>query len=271
MLNLYNPPIRSEEYNDEAHSNMTLCQQGIRVMLRSIGYILFTASLCFTSLFALAQPVKIQLLQPQIMLEYGDPVRLSQLLSDAQKQVDYPVYPLGISLISPTKQGQIDEQKRLIFSALETINTKDTQRIAEQLKALHFVYREKLETHLAKVRSIKKNNPLLTADYTLSIPSRPPHIRVITPKRTTHEVVKQSPNTHLKNYLTPDIAGDDYDSAWVIQADQTVQYIKDIQWRGKHHYLSPGSIVFVGLDDLPHPYQTLNNDIAQLLTQHLER
>ncbi|KZN15080.1 hypothetical protein OA79_02455 [Marinomonas sp. TW1] len=238
-------------------------------MCRPISYISFI-SLCFLPFFAMAQPVKIHLLQPKITLEYKAAVRLSQVLSDAQKQVDYPVYSLGISVISPTKQALIDQQKNIIFNALRHIDSAESKRIVKQLEVLHFVYRETLETRLKNVRTVKKNNPLLNHDYTLSILSRPAYIRVITPKRTTNALVKQMPNTHLKDYLTPDIAGDDYDSAWIIQADQRVQYIKGIQWQGKHHYLSPGSLVFVGLENLPHQYKTLNHDIAQLLTQHLE-
>lgn len=239
-------------------------------MLRSFSYIFLISTMCCYSLLAFSQPIKIQLLQPEITLEYGDPVRLSQLLTDAQKQVNYQVYPLGISLISPTKQRHIDEQKRLIFSALDKINTKDAQRIAEQLESLHFVYREKVETRLQQVRTIKKDNPLLAHDYVLSIPTRPALIRLITPKQIPTPLVKQLPNARLKDYMTPDIAGAHYDSAWVIQADQSIQYISGIQWKGQNHYLSPGSIIFVGLDNAPDQYQHLNQDIAQLLTQHLE-
>ncbi|WP_394180912.1 capsule biosynthesis GfcC family protein [Marinomonas posidonica] len=238
-------------------------------MCRPISYVSFI-SLCFLPLFAMAQPVKIHLLQPEITLEYEAAVRLSQVLSDAQKQVDYPVYSLGISVISPSKQALVDQQKNDIFNALRHIDSAESKRIVKQLAPLHFVYRERLETRLKNVRTVKKNNPLLSHDYALSVPIRPTFIRVISPKRTSMSMIKQTPNSHLKDYLTPDIAGDDYDSAWVIQADQKVQYIKGIQWQGKHHYLSPGSLVFVGLENLPHQYKTLNQDIAQLLTQHLE-
>ncbi|RBP83297.1 hypothetical protein EBI01_19980 [Marinomonas rhizomae] len=239
-------------------------------MLRSLSYIFLISTMCCYSLLALSQPIKIHLLQPEITLEYAEAARFSQVLTDAQSQIDYPIYALGLSLISPNKQTLIEQKKSLILKALSDIDSAESTHIAEQLKSLHFAYREKIETRLQQVRTIKKNNPLLTHDYTLSIPTRPNFIRLITPKQTPTPLVKQLPNARLKDYMTPDIAGDNYDSAWIIQADQSIQHISGIQWQGQNHYLSPGSIIFVGLDNVPDQYQHLNQDIAQLLTQHLE-
>ncbi|TBR41246.1 hypothetical protein CBF23_010540 [Marinomonas agarivorans] len=217
-----------------------------------------------------AQPIKIHLLQAGLTLEYTSAPRLSQSISDAEKQVNYAVYPLGITLISPEKQPLIEQKKRAIFSKLKTIDTPESLQILKHLKKLNFVYKQPTDNLLKRIRLNKKHDPLLLKDYTLSISIRPNHIRVITPRRKSTSLVKLLPNASLKDYLTKKIAGDSYDSAWVVQVDQHISQASNIQWENKKHYLAPGAIVYVGLSGLFSEYQALNQDIVELLSQHLE-
>lgn len=226
--------------------------------------------LSITAGSVLAQSIKINLLQSETVLEYVSAPRLSQVITEAAEQTDYAIYPLGVTLISPDKQALIDEKKRSIFTILEGLKNQQAAQILKHLKKLHFVHKEPSNTLLRRIRTDKKLNPLLSKNYTLSLPIRPDYIRLITPMRESTSLVKYLPNTSLKEYLTKKVAGDSYDSAWIIQANQDTRLVSNIQWQSKKYYLSPGAIVFVGLSNLPSKYQTLNQDIAELLSQHLE-
>ncbi|WP_219702458.1 capsule biosynthesis GfcC D2 domain-containing protein [Marinomonas lutimaris] len=234
----------------------------------------------FISSNAMAEATNIVLLQKQKMLSYPQPVtlsypqeiRLSQVLTDAYAQLDYQPYSLGIALIDPNKQRQIDEKKHAILKQLRDINTPASNYVAKQLSSLHFVYREKIETDLTKVQVTPKYNPMVKGTYQLLLPKRPRHVFLINADDQNFLTLQLTANSNLKDYLAEQFEAYryTYDNAWIIQANQDVYQATDIQWKGKLYFLSPGSMVFIGLTGLSEKYRDLNADIAHLLALRLE-
>lgn len=239
---------------------MTLSQplyKKVRCIFSLLCVFLFTSS-------ATAQNT-IQLKQNNILLRYEQPVRLSTLLSDAYQQLDYFPYALGTALYSPDKQQQVDTQKQVILDDLTDINNQASQYLAKQLIEMSFVFRENIEADPIKLETQPKLNPLIQSNHILSLPFRPDHILVITPHEKTPLKLPLKANSDLKDYLLELPNNLHTDSAWIIQSNGDVYQANDIQWQDKLYFLSPGAIVFLGLDALPDTHHDLNARIAHLL------
>ena len=216
----------------------------------------------------------------QLLLPEGG--RFSIALQDAHRQTafwpmdDIP-YPLGTALVDLSKQPLVDQQKEQVLKQLRTLNTPAANTLAKHLMAMRFAYHEDISHNLVQVRVNPKLDPLLNSDYWLSLPARPDHIRVLHPLKEDLVVLPSRADFHVSKYLaelTQDTASatdlPPVHTAWVIQADRRVYPVTDLQWRDTRYYLSPGAMVFVGLEDLPHAYRDLNANIAQLLAFRLE-
>ena len=215
----------------------------------------------------------ITLINPQASLTYSqDTVRLSQVLADSYALLTYQPYSFGVSLIDPKKQPTVEKKKLDVLNRLQEINSPTSNHLAKQLDALHFVYREKIETDPSKVRVNPALDPMIKGNYWLNIPTRPEHIFIINANIESSITLPLKMNSDLKDYLDelPDANSHTYDSAWIIQANQDVYQATDIQWQDKGYFLSPGAIIFIGLTNLPDEYQDLNADIAHFLTFCLE-
>jgi hypothetical protein len=217
---------------------------------------------------------RVTLLPSQITLSYSQDVRFSQVLSDAYAQSNNDVYPLGTALIDPHKQTIIDTQKRVIMRQLTQLDTPEATNLAKQLDSLPLVYHEQIATDLTKVRVSPKLNPLIKKDYWLSLPKRPAHIKVFDPALDHSMTMALQKNADLRDYLAKlsQVTKKDrsHDSAWVIQADRAVYHVDNLAWKNTLHFLSPGAIVFIGLQNLPDDYRDLNANIAHLLAFRLE-
>ncbi|AWY02154.1 hypothetical protein A8139_21090 [Marinomonas primoryensis] len=245
-------------------------------LLQTVIITIFT----FISLISanvMAEVTKISLLpqevyEQEVTLSYQQEVRLSQILTDAYAQLDYQPYSLGTALIDPNKQRQIDEKKYTILKQLRDINTPASRYIAKQLNLLHFVYREKIEADPTKIRVDPKHDPIVKGTYLLSLPKRPKHIYLINADDLNFLTLQLKTNSNLKEYLAEQFEANryTYDSAWIIQANQDVYQATDIQWKNKLYFLSPGSMVFIGLTNLSEKHHDLNADIAHLLALRLE-
>ena len=215
----------------------------------------------------------ITLISSQRSLEYPqDAVRFSQVLADSYALLTYQPYFFGTSLIDPRKQPTVEKKKLDILNKLQEINSPASNYLAKQLDALHFVYREKIETDPSKIRVDSKLDPMIKGNYWLDIPKRPKHIFIINANIESSLTLPLKINSDLESYLgdLPDANSHTYDSAWIIQANQDVYQATDIQWQDKGYFLSPGAIIFIGLTNLPDEYQDLNADIAHFLTFCLE-
>ncbi|WP_137170472.1 capsule biosynthesis GfcC family protein [Marinomonas sp. FW-1] len=216
---------------------------------------------------------RVTLLPSQITLSYSQDVRFSQVLSDAYAQSNGEIYALGTGLIDPHKQTIIDTQKRVIMRQLKQLNTPEATNMAKQLDSLPLVYHEQIATDLTKVRISSKFNPLIKQDYWLSLPKRPTHIKAFDPTLDHSVTMALQENADLRDYLaklSQMTKQDRYDSAWIIQADRAVYQVDNLSWKNTLYFLSPGAIVFVGLQNLPDDYRDLNANIAHLLAFRLE-
>jgi hypothetical protein len=226
---------------------------------------------CFIS-NGFAAPVKITLLAKDLLLTYPQEVRLSTLLNDAYSYTDHEIYSLRSALINPHKQSIVDKKKLAVLDQLKAINTPASSHIAKQLIQLDFVYREQVETDIHKVRAIPALDPMIKNDYWLLLPKRPEHILLISSHYDDSLSIPIKANLSLKDYIAelPDTNHRIYDNTWIIQANQDAYQAKDFQWKNVLYFLSPGAIVFSGLNDLPDQYRHLNADIAHLLTFYVE-
>ena len=221
-----------------------------------------------------AFPTYITLLPSQTLLTYPQSVRLSQVLSDAYDQAYYPVYSLGLGLIDPHKQPIVEMQKQKIMHQLMLLNNQEARNLASQIDSMRFVYYQDVEKNLNNVQFFSKRNPLLSQEFWLYLPERPNYVKVVSPQQSVTTVLDIQYNAELRDYLAA-LSGkgqDDlnYDSLWIIQADRKVYRVNDLSWGDKRYFLSPGAMVFTGLQGLPYELRDLNGDIAQLLSHRLE-
>ena len=219
-------------------------------------------------------PTYITVLPSQSLLTYPQSVRLSEVLSDAYAQADYPVYSLGTTLVDPHKHPMVEVQKQKVLRQLMLLNTPETLNLAMQINSMRFVYYQEIESDPNKVQAFAKRNPLLNQEFWLYLPDRPSYIKVVSPQRSTTTVLDIQYNAELRDYLAvfADAEKEDqpYDSLWIIQADRKVYSVSDLTWSDKLYFLSPGAMLFTGLQDLPYEFRDLNGDIAQLLSHRLE-
>ena len=221
-----------------------------------------------------AFPTYVTVLPSQTLLTYSKSVRLAEVLFDAYDQVDYAVYSLGTTLVDPHKQPMVEVQKQKVLRQLMLLNTPETLNLAIQINNMRFVSYQNIETNPNKVLVLPKINPLLNQEFWLYLPERPDYVKVVSPQRSTTTVLDIQYNAELRDYLAI-FAGAEkedqpYDSLWIIQADRKVYSVSDLTWSDKLYFLSPGAMLFTGLQDLPYEFRDLNGDIAQLLSHRLE-
>lgn len=229
-----------------------------------------------------SETTHITLTEQNIVLHYDQAVRFSQVLENAYTYTKSKIYPLGISLISPHKKNLVDQKKTMVLDALEELDTVEANNLIAQLSDLNFVYREKIETDIEKVRLISRSNPMLRGQYQLFLSTRPDHIRIFSGDYKKSFTQPLQANYDLKDYLSELSSFSDvesqkintkkpkYDAAWIIQPNQDVYFASDIRWARNAYFLSPGAFVFIGLTDLPNKHSNLNADIAHLLTHYME-
>lgn len=219
-------------------------------------------------------PSRITLLPSLTVMSYTENVRFSQVLSDAYAQTNYEVYPLGIALVDPHKQPQADVRKRKVLLELRRLNTAEADNLAQQLRTMRLAYHLPIEQDPVKVQTQAKRDPLITQEYGLRLPKRPDHIQVIDPSRREPMTIKFKPNADLRDYMAQltdtDVGRGAYKSAWIVQADRKIYRVDDVRQRDKLHFLSPGAVVYMGLQDLPEVDQDLNTAVAELLALRLE-
>lgn len=217
-------------------------------------------------------PSRITLLPSLTVMSYTENVRFSQVLTDAFTQIDYDVYPLGVALVDPHKQPQVDVRKRKVLLELRRLNTDEAYNLAQQLRPMRLAYHLPIEPDPVKVLTQAKRDPLITQEYGLRLPKRPDHIQIIDPSRREPVTMAFKPNADLQDYMAQlsETSDRTYESAWIIQADRQVYRVEDVNWRETLHFLSPGAVVFMGLRDLPQVDHDLNNAVAELLALRLE-
>ena len=211
-------------------------------------------------------------------LQYGDPVRLHQALTQAlkahtqQKTPQGALFWTGTALINLNKP--LAQQKTQLIEELERlqITLPDHQRVSLELlmftlKNLPQGERVPISTDLDFVLSDPKADPLLTGRYALYLPQRPTHIRVLGALTATSNQLWQ-PRQSAKHYLQHAELWYTTSTIVVIQPDGHMEEHPIAYWNHHHHDIAPGALIFV-----PFPKgftantQELNERIVHLL-QH---
>ena len=229
-----------------------------------------------------------------ITLQYSQPTRLEQVLTDANANGALGYFPLSAQLFDRNAQPQVDKVKQQVLDKLKHLALQEPQAesVLKQLESFDYQARYFVELDQNAVMSQADKNPLLVSKKP-TVGSKKPasqgisaksteqqHFELyLTPRPTSVNVVgavKQAQtlplveHAQLDNYLTRlpkgqllDIA--DNSTAFVIQPDGQVNEISYAYWNSKPAYFAPGAIIFIAFDSLPSEFSTLNQDIVELL------
>ncbi|MEZ8060981.1 capsule biosynthesis GfcC family protein [Vibrio splendidus] len=229
-----------------------------------------------------------------ITLQYSQPTRLEQVLTDANANGALGYFPLSAQLFDRNAQPQVDNVKQQVLDKLKHLALQEPQvkSVIKQLESFDYQARYFVELDQNAVMSQADKNPLLVSKKP-TVASRKPASQGISVESTEQQhfelyltarptsvnvvgAVKQAQtlplveHAQLDNYLTRlpkdqllDIA--DNSTAFVIQPDGQVNEISYAYWNSKPAYFAPGAIIFIAFDSLPSEFSTLNQDIVELL------
>ncbi|KZM42028.1 hypothetical protein OA92_12385 [Marinomonas sp. SBI22] len=244
--------------------------------MNHISYLLFLL-LLFTSLSATAnknKTLEVVIPQQKINLSYQVAPRLSQLLIDAKKNTDYSAYTLGSALIKKNSYENITIQNNKIelIESLETINHTSAFHLRTLIEGLNFFQQEKLSLDLEKVQLDSRINPIISGNYQLYLPKRPDFLILIDPNHSEKIIkLKLKPGYNLSKYLNEFYKNTDIvtDNIRIIQADKEVITPKIDYWSNSKYYLSPGAIIYIGLNEDIENAEITNQSFLKLLQHHV--
>jgi hypothetical protein len=233
------------------------------------------AVLAFVSAPLFANQLSVLLPNQSIRLDYGAPARLETVLRDAhtqavQRKLNY--IPIQSQLFATDKQSLIDAKKQELITRLQELAISEpdvgAEKVEQLLKQSEFHYREFISLDFDKVQSQIVTNPLLSGHYQLVMTSRKNDVHFVG-ALSRPATVSQQAQWFLADYF--DALGElKLDSAsssiaYVIQPDGEVQVARYGNYNFQPHYIAPGATIYVPFDSLPSKFESLNQDIAQLL------
>ncbi|WP_373958846.1 capsule biosynthesis GfcC family protein [Vibrio gigantis] len=267
--------------------------------LKKLGYtaVLTVCSVLAPPLVMAQSPVPVltvELPVQGIMLQYSQPTRLEQVLTDANANGALGYFPLSAQLFDRNAQPQIANVKQKVLDTLERLALQEPQvkSVIKQIESFDYQARYFVELDQNAVMSQADKNPLLISKKPAAASTQPAskgisakstaqqHFELYLAARPTSVyvvgAVKQAQtlplveHAQLDNYLTRlpkgqllDIA--DNSTAFVIQPNGQVNEISYAYWNSKPAYFAPGAIIFIAFDSLPSEFSTLNQDIVELL------
>ncbi|OEE50186.1 capsule biosynthesis GfcC family protein [Vibrio splendidus] len=236
-----------------------------------------------------------------ISLQYSQPTRLEQVLTDANANGALGYFPLSAQLFDRNAQPQVDNVKQQVLDKLKHFSLQEPQAksVIKQLESFDYQARYFVELDQNAVMSQADKNPLLVSKkptvaskqsaaalkkpasqgisaksteqqhFELYLTARPTSVNVVGAVKQA-QTLPLVEHAQLDNYLTRlpkgqllDIA--DNSTAFVIQPDGQVNEISYAYWNSKPAYFAPGAIIFIAFDSLPSEFSTLNQDIVELL------
>ena len=240
----------------------------------NLPYLVFILLMLFgISKTSAAATLKVTIPQQSISLSYQSAPRLSQLLIDVNKNIDYAAYFLGSALINKdNKKIAIQKSKIKLLEDLESINNKSASYLHTIVESLTFFQQEDIKLDLEKIQQDRRLNPIISGNYQLYLPNRPDYIILIDPKNSDDIIkLKLIAGYHLENYLSDHYKNKNFskNNIRIIQADKEVITPKINYWSSNKYYLSPGSIIYVGLNRDIDKAETINQNITNLLQHHV--
>ncbi len=218
-------------------------------------------------------------LKRQLQLSYSPPVRLKQVLSDSLTHLptflandvkqDSRIYWTGAALFQafphPQQQTVVDQLNQLA-THWQDKQQQAALNLSQQIEQLSTGERIFTSLDYDNVRLNKQANTLITHDLTLILPPRPERILVLgaleKPVWATWQT-RFDVNAYLKQ--AKPLSNANNSDVWVIQPDGTVEQHPIAYWNREHHDIAPGAIVYLGFSSLPKGFETLNEDIINLL------
>lgn len=237
-------------------------------------YLIFILLMLFNiSKASSATTLKVTIPQQGISLSYQSAPRLSQLLIDANKNIDYAAYFLGSALINKdNKNIAIQSSKIKLLERLETNNDTNASNLHTIVESLTFFQQEDLKLDLEKIQQDSRLNPIISGNYQLYLPKRPDYIILIDPKNSD-DIIKQKLRAgyHLEDYLSEYYKSTDIviNNIQIIQADKHVITPKIDYWSSNKYYLSPGAIIYIGLGKDIDKSGSINQNVINLLQHHV--
>ena len=263
-----------------------------RATLTSFFSSLFLSSLTYAlSLEQEAQELSVELPVQGITLKYSQPVRLEQVLDDANANGALGYFPLSAQLFDINAQQQVDTLKAQVIEQLNQLALQEPQvrTVITQLESFDYQARYFVDLDRNVVISQPEKNPLLLSKdiwfskdsagesnrpnqvqyFELYLTQRPTDLTLVGAVKQVHKL-KLIEHGQLDNYLSmlPKdelFENADKSTAFVIQPDGHVDEVSYAYWNRKQAYFAPGAILFIAFDSLPSEFSTLNQNIIELL------
>ncbi len=270
----------------------SLMKFGKRTALAALCSSLFLSSVAHAlSLEQKTQELSVELPVQGITLKYSQPVRLEQVLDDANANGALGYFPLSAQLFDRNAQQQVDTLKAQVVEQLNQLALQEPQvkAVIAQLESFNYQARYFVDLDRNAVISQSEKNPLLLSKniwvskdtvleveksnqaqrFDLYLTQRPTELTLAGALKHSHKL-KLIEHGQLDNYLSmlPKgelLANADKSTAFVIQPDGHVDEVSYAYWNSKQAYFAPGAILFIAFDSLPSEFSTLNQNIIELL------
>ncbi|MGF1889735.1 capsule biosynthesis GfcC family protein [Photobacterium profundum] len=215
----------------------------------------------------------------QLQLSYSEPVRMKQVLSDSLTHLpaflandvkqDSRIYWTGAALFKTfphPQQHAVVTQLNQLATYWHDEQQQAALNLSQQIEQLTTGERIFTSLDYDDVRLNKQANTLITHNLTLILPPHPERILVLGALEKpvwTKWQTRLDAETYLKQ--SKPLSNANNSDAWVIQPDGTVEQHPIAYWNHDHHDIAPGAIVYLGFSSLPDGFETLNEDIINLL------
>jgi len=215
----------------------------------------------------------------QLQLSYATPVRMKQVLSDSltnlpaflanDVKTDSRIYWTGAALFKTfphPQQHAIAAQLNQLATHWHDEQQQAALNLSQQIEQLTTGERIFTSLDYDNVRLNKQANTLITHNLTLILPPRPEQILMLGALEKpiwTKWYTRLDAEAYLKQ--SKPLSSANNSDAWVIQPDGTVEQHPIAYWNRDHHDIAPGAIVYLGFSSLPKGFETLNEDIINLL------
>jgi hypothetical protein len=212
----------------------------------------------------------------EVSLNYAQPVRLQQLLSDTQnlklQQSQQVPFWLAAQFIEPSENSITEKKKQNIIVQLHSLEDMDKDSshkallLINSLQKAQFNFRHFIPLDNDQVRLKNEDNPLLSGQYTLLTSPRVNKVRVFGSQNSLgpidmieHGIIDQ----YLDQAALPE--NSDTQLVFVIQPDGVLIAADNAYWNTEPVFIAPGATIYIGFDSLPDEFEHLNQDIADLL------
>ena len=222
------------------------------------------------------QTLIVNLPSVSVNLTYPSPVRLSQVLSDAeatiQNKAKFSTFWLAAQLLEPGNNIQITKLKNELIEQLKRLGkTKPETKIKadlliEFINTHTFNYRHFISLDYDLVRIQSQLDPLLKGHFILQTPERSNQIRIVGGKdinQHVEQIAHRAINDYLKLIHLPDTSNTS--TVYIIQPDGIVNKASNGNWNNAATFFAPGATLFIGFEALPTQFTSLNQKIADLL------